>query len=380
MTPKRIASNSGFVALLALLAACHGKPETSADIRPVRTAVVGTGQLGDRLAYTGEIRARHESDLGFQVAGKLIARPAEIGANVTAGTVLAQLDPADEKVAVNSAQSAVSAAQAELARATSEEASYRSLLERGLTTRTAYIEQQTAAKTAQARLQQATAELDLRRRQLNYTTLRAGSAGVITRVSADVGAVLAQGQAVVTLAQPSELDVVFDVADTQVDTVRNAKSVSAALLSARDKPLVAYVREVSPSADPVTRTYRVKCTLPGQPPGWRLGLNTIVTLASGNAAHRSEEHTSELQSLTDLYTLSLHDALPIYTIRNAKSVSAALLSARDNPLVAYVREVSPSADPVTRTYRVKCTLPGQPPGWRLGLNTIVTLASGNAAH
>ena len=109
MTPKRIASNSRFVALVALLAACHGKPETSADIRPVRTAVVGTGQLGDRLAYTGEIRARHESDLGFQVAGKLIARPAEIGANVTAGTVLAQLDPADEKVAVNSAQSAVSA-------------------------------------------------------------------------------------------------------------------------------------------------------------------------------------------------------------------------------------------------------------------------------
>src|SRR6266478_566452 len=104
MTPKRIASRSGFVALVALLAACHGKPETSADIRPVRSAIVGTGQLGAGLAYTGEIRARHESDLGFRVAGKLIARPAEIGANVTAGTVLAQLDPADEKVAVNSAQ------------------------------------------------------------------------------------------------------------------------------------------------------------------------------------------------------------------------------------------------------------------------------------
>ena len=283
MTPKRIASSSGFVALVALLAACHGKPETSPDIRPVRTAVVGTGQLGDGLAYTGEIRARHESDLGFQVAGKLIARPAEIGANVTAGTVLAQLDPADEKVAVNSAQSAVGAAQAELARATSEEASYRSLLERGLTTRTAYIEQQTAAKTAQARLQQATAELDLRRRQLNYTTLRADATGVITRVAADVGAVLAQGQAVVTLAQPAELDVVFDVADTQVDTVRNSKTVAAALLSARDKPLTAYVREVSPSADPITRTYRVKCTLPGQPPGWHLGLNVIVTLEAGHA-------------------------------------------------------------------------------------------------
>src|SRR5437879_4889647 len=286
MNTERIVSNSAFMALIALLAACHGKQEASADIRPVQTAVIGTGKYGGNLTYTGEIRARHESDLGFQIAGKLTARPAEVGMYVTAGTVLAQLDPADERVAVASAQSAVSAARAELARATSEEASYRHLLERGLTTRTTYIEHVTATKTAQSRLEQATGDLDLRRRQLNYTTLRADGAGVITRVSADVGAVLAQGQAVVTLAQPSELDVVFDVADTQVDTVRNSKTVTAALLSARDKPFVVHVRELSPSADPVTRTYRVKCTLPGQPPGWRLGLNTIVTLASGN---RSEE-------------------------------------------------------------------------------------------
>jgi RND family efflux transporter MFP subunit len=284
MNTKRIVTQGGLMALIALLAACHGKHEASADIRPVRTTVVGAGQYGDNVTYTGEIRARHESDLGFQVAGKVIARPAEVGAFVTVGTVLAQLDPTDEKVAVESAQSAVSAAQAELARATSEEASYRHLLERGLTTRTAYIEQQTTAKTAQSRLQQATSDLDLRRRQLNYTTLRADRDGVITRVSADVGAVLAQGQAVATLAQPAELDVVFDVADSQVDTVRNAKTVAAALLSARDKPLVASVREVSPSADPITRTYRVKCTLPGQPHGWRLGLNAIVTLEARRPA------------------------------------------------------------------------------------------------
>jgi RND family efflux transporter MFP subunit len=206
-----------------------------------------------------------------------------VGAAVKAGTILAQLDPTDEKVALDSAQSAVNAAQAELARASSEEASYRHLLERGLTTRTDYIARQTASKTAQSRLQEASSDLDLRRRQLNYTTLRADRDGVITKVSADVGAVLSQGQAVATLAQPSELDVVFDAADSQVDAVRNAKTVSAALLSARDKPLTALVREIAPSADPVTRTYRVKCTLPAQPPGWRLGLNAIVTLPAGQA-------------------------------------------------------------------------------------------------
>jgi len=278
MKTQHINFKGAFATLCVLLAACHGKHETSEDIRPVRTQIVGSGQYGDALTYTGEIRARHESDLGFQVAGKMIARPAEVGAAVKAGTILAQLDPTDETVALDSAQSAANAASAEAARASGEEASYRHLLERGLTTRTQYIAQQTASKTAQSRLQQASSDLDLRRRQLNYTTLRSDHDGVITRVSADVGAVLAQGQAVVTLAQPSEMDVVFDAADSQVDAVRNAKTVSAALLSARDKPLTAVVREIAPSADSVTRTYRVKCTLPAQPPGWRLGLNVIVTL------------------------------------------------------------------------------------------------------
>src|SRR5258708_7489414 len=283
MNTQHISFKSAFAALCVLLAACHGKHETGEDIRPVRTQVVGSGQYGDALTYTGEIRARHESDLAFQVAGKSIARPAEVGAAVKAGTILAQLDPTDEKVALDSAQSAVIASRAEVARASTEEESYRHLLERGLTTRTQYIAQQTATKTAQSRLQEASSDLDLRRRQLNYTTLRADHDGVITHVSADVGAVLAQGQAVVTLAQPSELDVVFDAADSQVDAIRNAKTVSAALLSARDNPLTAVARVVAPSADPVTRTYRVKCTLPAQPPGWRLGLNAIVPLPAGQA-------------------------------------------------------------------------------------------------
>src|SRR5216683_6497412 len=143
MNTKQIVSNSGFMALIVLLAACHAKHEAGADIRPVRTSVVGTGQYGDNITYTGEIRARHESDLGFQVAGKVIARPAEVGAAVKAGTILAQLDPTDEKVALDSAQSAVIASRAEVARASTEEESYRHLLERGLTTRTQYIAQQT---------------------------------------------------------------------------------------------------------------------------------------------------------------------------------------------------------------------------------------------
>src|SRR5258708_39306069 len=133
MNPHYINSKSAFAALCVLVAACHGKHETGEDIRLVRTQVVGSGQYSDALTYTGEIRARHESDLAFQVPGKVIARPAEVGAAVKAGTILAQLDPTDEKVALDSAQSAVIASRAEVAPASTEEGGYRHLLERGLT-------------------------------------------------------------------------------------------------------------------------------------------------------------------------------------------------------------------------------------------------------
>src|SRR5258708_39115200 len=107
MNPHYINSKSAFAALCVLVAACHGKHETGEDIRPVRTQVVGSGQYSDALTYTGEIRARHESDLGFQVAGKVIARPAEVGAAVKARTIPAPLDATASKEALESAQSSV---------------------------------------------------------------------------------------------------------------------------------------------------------------------------------------------------------------------------------------------------------------------------------
>ncbi len=285
MNYKKTVGYVALATLAALLTACGAKQEAPPDIRPVRSTVVNTGQLSDQVTYTGEIRSRYESDLGFRIGGKIVSRPVDVGAQVVAGTLLAQLDSNDQRLAVEAAQSAVVAARAELERAKSDEARYRDLLERGLATRSTYLAQQTATKTAQSKLDQAEADLSLRRQQLAYTTLRADKAGVITRVYADAGAVVAAGQPVVTLAQPAELEAVFDVAEAQVDAVRNATMVEVALLSARDKPFAGRVREVSPSADPATRTYRVKTTLLNPPPGLRLGMNTIVTLRSSQVAN-----------------------------------------------------------------------------------------------
>lgn len=268
----------GIPALALLLAACGQKKEEAADVRPVRTLVVTTEALSNQATYTGDIHSRYEADLGFRLGGKVIERPAEVGARVKAGDVLARIDAGDQRLGVESARSAVAAARAQLEQVKSDEGRMRDLLEKGLTSRSAFAAQQTAVRTAESQLRQSQAELNLREQQVSYTTLRADKAGVITKVYAEVGAVLAAGQPIVTLAQPSELEAVFDVAEQQMALVQPGLAVQIALLSSRDKPFLGRVREVSPSADPTTRTYRVRTSIPYPPPGLELGMTAVVML------------------------------------------------------------------------------------------------------
>lgn len=273
-------------ALCLMLASCGKEQVPAPEPRLVRSIVVSSASGDQANMYTGEIRSRYETDLSFQVGGKLVDRAVDVGANVKKGAVLARIDPTDQSLGVDAARSAVEAARADFERARSDEARFRDLLERGLTTRANLLAQQTATKTAQSRLEQATANLRLSEQQLGYTTLRADQDGVVTRVMVEEGAVVAPGQRVLSVARPSELEAVFDVPDNRIDEIRGAASVQFALLSAPGVMYPARVREISPSADPVTRTYQVKTSIPNAPGSLRLGMSVAVTV-SQHGGHSS---------------------------------------------------------------------------------------------
>jgi RND family efflux transporter MFP subunit len=277
---------TGAAAAAALLGACKKAEAPAPEVRPVRTMVVSSGGSGGVATYTAEIRSRYETDLGFQVGGKIINRPVDAGAVVKKGTLLAQLDEQDLRLGVESAQAAVTAQQAQLEKAKSDEARFRELLERGLTARSTYVAQQTAVKTGQSQLDQARAQLQLKRQELGYAALRADRDGVVTRVYQEVGAVVAPGQPVAAIAQPSELEAVFDVAENQIDAVRNALVLEIRVLSAPDRAFTGRVREISPSADPVTRTYRVRCSIFGAPASIRLGMSVSVSVRGASGGTR----------------------------------------------------------------------------------------------
>lgn len=265
------------VAILAL-GACGGDEQADPPVRPVRSVVVLGGSPGEGATYTAEIRSRYETDLSFQVGGKVIRRDVDVGATVRRHQVLAQLDQTDQALGVDSTRAAVPAAQSDLDRARGEEARFRDLLERGLTTRAQHQAQQTAVRSAEATLAQATAALRLAEQRLAYTTLRTDQDGVVTRVLVEAGSVVAAGQQVMSIARPSELEAVFDVPDARIGDVRAGAAVVVQPLNADGTTWDGRVREISPSADPVTRTYQVRTSIAKPPPTLRLGMSVSVTL------------------------------------------------------------------------------------------------------
>lgn len=260
------------------LTGCGERQEAEVPVRPVRSVQVTGGSSAESATYTAEIRSRYETDLSFQVGGKLIRRDVDVGATVKNGQVLAQLDQTDQQLGVDAARGAVPAAQSDLDRARSEEARYRDLLERGLTTRAQYQAQRTAVRSSEAKLSQATAELRLAQQRLGYTTLRANQDGVVTSVSVEVGSVVAAGQRAISIARPSELEAVFDVPEGRIGELRTTSSVVINPLGGEGAAWAGRVREISPSADPVTRTYQVRTSIVNPPPTLRLGMTVTVTL------------------------------------------------------------------------------------------------------
>jgi RND family efflux transporter MFP subunit len=140
----------------------------------------GTGKTIIELA--GEIQPRYESQLGFRVGGKLIARKVEVGTLVKRGQVLMQLDPLDLQLAQSQAKAAVSATESTLALTKADLDRYRELRQKNFVSQALLDAKEAAYKSAIASHEQANAGLKVQANQSSYSTLYADADGVITAV------------------------------------------------------------------------------------------------------------------------------------------------------------------------------------------------------
>jgi len=245
--------------------------EESPVIRPVRTTIVQSVIFSLSGSVTGTIEARAEADLGFRIAGKLIERKTDVGDRVRAGDVLARLDDQDQRNALRTAEADLAGAKAEQVQANNEEARKRELLSKEVVTQALYDAALLAKRTANAKVVAAQAALQTSRDRVGYTELVADRDGVVTAVGPDAGQVVEVGEMVVRIAQPEEREAVFNVAEAGIRAASKEPVIEVALAGAPDITAVGRVREVSPQADPVTRTHTVRIALENPPDALRLG-------------------------------------------------------------------------------------------------------------
>ncbi|MDT8900191.1 efflux RND transporter periplasmic adaptor subunit [Anaeroselena agilis] len=286
MGKKYLTGGAAVIVIAGLLLAGCGTEEKAREEAPlVRTQVVRMGGAGQPVSYSGEVRGRYESQLAFQVGGKIVRRAVELGSAVNPGDTLLEIDPKDisQAVAVSAAQ--VYSAESQLKLAENNLHRYRQLYEQAAVSRAQYEQYQNAYDAALAAARQASAQHAQTSNQLGYSVLRANGAGVISAVNAEVGQVVSAGQAVVTLVRDGEREVEIDVPENRGEELRKAGKISVNFWALPGVALAGKVREVAPMADKVSRTYKVRVSLPDCPPEVKLGMTATVTVtppASGN--------------------------------------------------------------------------------------------------
>ena len=264
------------IALLPVLAACGDQAiSATGDLkRPVQVQSVAFQSEDASREFVGVVRARYETDLCFRVAGKITARIVNVGDRVRAGDVIARLDPQDVRLQVESAQAELSAATSNLAQAAADELRFASLK-----SRVADYDRKKAAKDeAEGRLERAQRALHLARNQLTYTELKADADGVITATMAEPGQVVAIGQPVARLAHHGEMEAVIALPEIWLGEARKSQA-TVRLWAGPERRFSARLRELSPQADAMTRTYAARFTIEHPDDTVALGMTATVMLS-----------------------------------------------------------------------------------------------------
>jgi len=249
------------VIVATTLVACEKPEALIAAPRPALVTTIRTAADQQTMAITGEIKPRYTSTEGFRVAGKIIKRYVEEGQVVQKGQLLVQLDSADARLSLQTNQADIQAADAQLALAKTNLERQRQLLAQHFISDAALDRFESDYKTALARLTQTKAQAALSNNLSSYTSLVADRAGIVSMVNAEPGQVVATGEPVVEVIDPTQLEVHIPVAESRLQQLAIGDVASMRLWVDQAVSYPVKVREIAPIADEASRTFLVKLSL-----------------------------------------------------------------------------------------------------------------------
>lgn len=280
--PSRFFKVFCLLLIVTLFIAGCGKKE-EADTAPlVKVQKISTDSNAVNATYAGSVHGRYETNMSFQVNGKILKRNVQTGDRVNAGDVLMIIDSKDIVQQLNQSEAKVDAARSELTLAESNLHRYQQLYSQNAVSEASLDQYQASYDAALASYQQAAALAFQERNALSYTNLTADTDGVISAINAEAGQVVSAGQTVLTLVQTNELEVDINVPENHIKDISVGKQVSVSFWALDNSIVDGIIREISPIADAASRTYLVKITLPKPPAGLQLGMTSSVICGSSD--------------------------------------------------------------------------------------------------
>ena len=270
---------------LTMFLGCTPQDKPSQQVsRPVKVARIGVEAAAGMTSFAGEVKARHETILSFRVGGKLLARPVDVGDRVRKGTLLARLDQSDYRLVVRNLEAQHVSAIADQSFLGDELTRYRELLAQRVISPPEFDRHETAYITARERVTGLESQLGQASNQLAYTDLLADRDGVVTVLEVETGQVVSAGQAIAKLAPLDTKEIHFDIPEHRLPELKRQQEISVTLWASGERRFKARVREIAATADPASRTYRVKATLLDGQKAAELGMTATVWIASDLSA------------------------------------------------------------------------------------------------
>jgi len=246
-----------FLCALIVILGCGPTPEKSPERYAVRVKRVVWEAAARPVELSGNVVARHESVLSFQVAGRIVLRSVDVGNVVKAGDLIAELDSIDYDLEVQNLKSEVERSLSDYETARVDEKRFARLRVQDVVSQAEYDRQLNILNLAKGRLDALQAQLDIARNAREYTRLNSEYPGVVSAIFAEAGQVVSAGQAIIRLTRTDEREIAVSLPENSLAELTRAR-IEVTLWGDSQARYKGSIRELSPEADPQTRTYLTK--------------------------------------------------------------------------------------------------------------------------
>ena len=268
--------------LVISVMACTGerdKKQTNTAAVPVTVGKVQKVQERETISVSGTVNTPNSpTTVSFLVSGRVVFVGPREGDYVKRGQILASIDPTDYQLTLAAAKAQTDMAGVEFKRAEDEHRRMKMLYDSNSLAPNDYQKFKARFESAEQQYGQSVASEKLSRKHLSDATLCSTVSGFISKRSIEPGDTAAQGHPVFEIVQMDPLEVNVGVPETDVHLVRIGQEAEINIPALPGKQFQGTVRVLNVSADPNTRTYMTRISVPNPEHMLRVGMVAEATI------------------------------------------------------------------------------------------------------